>query len=115
MSTRRVRLPDPRETTVPQLRLSRFLDRDDAVVKLDVEGAEDAVLDDLVDSGAIRRVGQLLVEYHHHLDPERDFLDPFLARLREAGFRYHVTARQGVDVRAARQPVPQDVLVHAFR
>ena len=46
------------------------------------EGAEDIVLTDLVESGAISRVGQLVVEYHHHLDPERDFLDAFLERLR---------------------------------
>ena len=36
------------------------------VLKLDIEGAEYEVLDALCESGEVRRVGQLLVEFHHH-------------------------------------------------
>jgi FkbM family methyltransferase len=115
MSTRAERLPRRRATTVPQRRLSEFLDEPVDLVKLDVEGAEEDVLADLVESGAIARVEQLVVEYHHHLDPARDFLGAFLERLRAQGFRYQLAARERVARRAALTPQHQDVLVHAYR
>src|SRR5207247_4266558 len=52
MSTRRERIPGG-ETTVEQRRLSEFLGGEVDLVKLDVEGAEADVLDDLVESGAL--------------------------------------------------------------
>ncbi len=114
MSTRRERISG-RETSVRQRRLSEFLTEDIDLVKLDVEGSEDEVLEDLVDSGTISRVGQLVVEYHHHLDGERDFLDAFLERLRGQGFRYQLSAHERLADRAQLAPTFQDVLVHAFR
>ena len=114
MSTRRCRI-DGSPTAVAGRRLSDFVDADVDLVKLDVEGAEDDVLSDLVASGAIARVGQLIVEYHHQLDPTRDFLGAFLERLREQGFSYHVSAREQIAKRATVEPEFQDVLVHAFR
>lgn len=115
MSTRRERLPDPRETTVAQRRLSDFVDGAVDLVKLDIEGAEDDVLADLVDSRAIEQVQQLILEYHHHLDPARDFVDDFLRRLREEGFRYQLGAGLQPSQRAALAPVFQDVVIHAYR
>jgi FkbM family methyltransferase len=114
MSTRPGRI-EGAPTAVAGRRLSDFVDGDVDLVKLDVEGAEDDVLGDLVDSGAIARVGQLVVEYHHQLDPMRDFLGAFLERLREQGFSYHVSAREQIAKRAALEREVQDVLVHAFR
>jgi FkbM family methyltransferase len=114
MSTRRERI-DGAEVEVPQVRLSDFINEPVDLLKLDVEGAEDEVLTDLIDSAAIAHIQQLVVEYHHHLDPERDFLGAFLERLREQGFRYQVSAREPIVDRAAVEPVFQDVLVHAFR
>ena len=114
MSTRPGRI-EGTARSVPQLRLSELLNADVDLLKLDVEGAEDIVLTDLVESGAISRVGQLVVEYHHHLDPERDFLDAFLERLRVQGFKYQVSAQERVKNRADLRPTFQDVLVHAFR
>jgi FkbM family methyltransferase len=111
MSTRRERLAGT-QTTVRQRRLSDLISDDVDLLKLDVEGAEDDVLADLSDSGAIARVRQLVVEYHHHLDPERDFVDGFLAKLRQQGFRYQLSASEPP---ATLEPQFQDVLVHAFR
>jgi FkbM family methyltransferase len=85
------------------------------LLKLDVEGAEEDVVEELVAGGAMSVVDQLIAEYHHHLDPGRDFLGRFLERLREQGFACQVTARQPVATRVSREPTFQDVLVHAFR
>jgi hypothetical protein len=38
-----------------------------AVLKLDIEGAEYKVLEELCQSAAIRKTQQLLVEYHHEV------------------------------------------------
>jgi len=113
-STRRERISG-QETSVEQRRLSEFLSEDVDLLKLDVEGSEDDVLDELVESGAIGRVDQLVAEYHHHLDPQRDFLGAFLERLRREGFTYQLSARERLADRAALAPAFQDVLVHAHR
>jgi FkbM family methyltransferase len=114
MSTRSGRIPGA-EIEVQQCRLSDFIAEPVDLLKLDVEGAEDDVLTDLIDSGAISWIDQLVVEYHHHLDPERDFLGAFLERLRAHGFNYQVAARHQPALRARLVPFFQDVLVHASR
>jgi FkbM family methyltransferase len=114
MSTRPGRIQGT-ASSVPQHGLSELLDADVDLLKLDVEGAEDDVLSELIESGAISRVDQLVVEYHHHLDPERDFLGAFLERLHGQGFRYQVSAQESTKNRAGLTPTFQDVLVHAYR
>ena len=75
---------------LPVARLQSILDRVGhpvpALLKMDVEGAEYAVLDDLVRSGL--RPRQLLVEFHHHL-PGFEVSDTrgAVERLRGAGYR----------------------------
>jgi FkbM family methyltransferase len=114
MSTRPERIPGT-STSVTQERLSDLLTGEVDLLKLDIEGEEDSVLADLGDSGAISRIEQLVVEYHHQLDAQRDFLGAFLERLREHGFAYQVSARENVARRAADGPAYQDVLVYARR
>ena len=114
MSTRPERIPGT-GSPVPQRRLSQLVGEEIDLLKLDVEGAEDDVLAELVDSGAVSRVRQLVVEYHHQLDPTRDFLGPFLERLGNQGFRYQIGAREDVAARGSGKPAFQDVLVYARR
>jgi FkbM family methyltransferase len=114
MSTRPERLPGT-ASPVPQRRLSQFLGEEVDLLKLDVEGSEDDVLAELVDSNAVSRIRQLVVEYHHQLDPGRDFLGAFLERLRDQGFQYQVGASENVAARAAGKPAFQDILVYARR
>jgi FkbM family methyltransferase len=114
MSTRAERLPGTPQP-VRQRRLSQFVDDEVDLLKLDVEGAEDDVLAELVDAGAISRVRQLVVEYHHQLDPTRDFLGAFLERLRDHDFSYRVSAVERRSDRNNEEPTFQDVLVYARR
>jgi len=114
MSTRSERLPGT-ASSVPQRRLSHLLGEDVDLLKLDVEGSEDDVLAELVDSNAVSRIRQLIVEYHHQLDPTRDFLGAFLERLRDQGFQYQIGANENVAARTRDEPVFQDVLVYARR
>lgn len=90
--------PAPGAVAGPVLRLASILrrlghDRID-LLKLDVEGAEYAVLDDLLASEL--DVGQILVEFHHRLAGFRPGQTrAALRRLGRAGYRvFHATRRR---------------------
>lgn len=116
MSTVRERMPKDR-TTVECVSLSSFMDNDLKgrtvdFLKLDIEGAEGAVLRDLVSSGAIARVREMVIEYHHHIGKEGPGFGPFLAMLEKAGFDYQLsTGNVTLTVRGKFQ----DVLVYCYR
>ena len=61
-------------------------------IKIDIEGAEWLVLEDLVNSGAINKVTQLIIEYHHKMSSEPSKLSSFLKMFEENGFEYNVKA-----------------------
>jgi FkbM family methyltransferase len=76
--------------TVP---LSRYIDRRVDLLKLDIEGSEHAVLEDLEANAKLAHIEQIILEYHHHVQPREDRLGGFLSLLERAGFGYHVCAR----------------------
>lgn len=78
--------------SVPGVRLSTYLDRPVDLLKVDVEGAEHAVLGELRDAGALHQVKVLVMEYHHHIDPAEDRLGEMLGLLEDAGFGYQLMA-----------------------
>jgi FkbM family methyltransferase len=98
--------------TVPAVRLSDRIEDDVDLLKLDVEGAEEGVIRDLHGTGKLRSVGRIVMEVHHHIDPEEDRLSAILAMLEEAGFGYQIGGRQE---RPLEQRVFQDLLVYAYR
>lgn len=61
-------------------------------LKIDVEGAEDAVLRDLSTTGQLKTVKEMLIEYHHKIAGERGKLGPFLTTLEGQGFDYQLDA-----------------------
>jgi FkbM family methyltransferase len=84
--------PPARVATLRTVPLSRYIDRFVDLLKLDVEGSEHAILQDLAASGALARIGRIVVEYHHHVQADDDRLGQFLCLLEEAGFGYHIFA-----------------------
>lgn len=75
------------ELEVSIRRLSGFIDAPVDLVKMNVEGAELSVVEDLVASASIGHVKRLVIEYHAWPDqPSR--LAPLLSLLDEAGFSY---------------------------
>ena len=97
---------------VPAVRLSRHISGPVDFLKLDVEGSELAVLRDLVASGAIGRIRQMVIEFHHHMSPSVDNLSECLAILEGNGFGYQLTSTP-VYTPITRGQF-QDVLVHAY-
>jgi FkbM family methyltransferase len=98
---------------VPAVRLSRYVTTPVDFLKLDVEGSELPVLRDLVATGAIDRIRQMVIEFHHHLSPTVDNLSECLAILEGNGFGYQLTSAQVYTPITKGQF--QDVLVHAYR
>jgi FkbM family methyltransferase len=113
--------PDPQtDTVVDVARLSSFIDEPVDMLKLDVEGAELAVLDDLVAASKLHLIREMVVECHHHIAPEATSLYALLALLDANGFGYQVAADfnepwyQGSLRRPSTPDIYQNVLVYAY-
>jgi FkbM family methyltransferase len=111
-STVEARVASPQQIVVPAVRLSTFVRDEIDLLKLDVEGSERQVLPELIASGAIARIKRMHLEYHHHVETERNDLSATLAQIEQAGFGYQLRAEQ------QRWPVArafQDVSIYAYR
>jgi FkbM family methyltransferase len=95
-------------------RLSEHVTEPVDFLKVDIEGAEGVVLDELKEAGKLPLVGRMAIEYHHHMEAGEDRLAGLLATLERSGFGYQFEARLGgaPGLRADRF---QNVLVHAYR
>jgi FkbM family methyltransferase len=94
MSTLRAR-NDGIAISVPMRRLSSFITENVDLLKLDIEGAEEDVLGEIAAAGALPKIKQIHLEYHHHIDSAGDRLSAVLALLEGQGFGYQVGARPG--------------------
>lgn len=93
-------------------RLSRFITQKIDLLKIDIEGAEQEVIDDLVKSRKIFFVKNMIIEFHHHIDPTQDHLSRMLANLEKAGFGYQIKAQLGLPFQ---KRIYQDFLIFAYR
>jgi len=75
-----------RRETVEAVLLSDFVGEGVDLLKLDVEGAELEVIEELVRSGAIARIHQIVVEYHPALFPGKEGLGWLRQTLEASGF-----------------------------
>jgi FkbM family methyltransferase len=112
MSAAPNRLTNNHEIMVKAGKLSRYIDGPVDLLKLDVEGAEFAVMTDLKCSGKISQIRRMVIEYHHKIDSQTSCMAKFLALLEEAGFEYQIS---GGCEPVSRQNVFQDVLIGAYR
>ncbi len=76
--------------------LSDFINEDVDLLKVDVEGAELDVVEELVRADKLRRIDQIIVEYHPALFPKRDGLSWLQETLDQNGFKWEV--RSGTPV-----------------
>jgi FkbM family methyltransferase len=91
MSILRERHPGP-SVTVPSRKLSGFISSEVDLIKIDIEGAEEAVIGDLVSNGKLQYAKQLHLEYHHHIDAAADKLSSMLRSIEASGFGYQLRA-----------------------
>jgi FkbM family methyltransferase len=80
--------------SVPTKRLVPFLREPIDLLKMDIEGAEECVLNDLYRSGVFPNVMQIHLEYHHHIHQQKDALSGVLQILETSDFGYQIRADQ---------------------
>ena len=79
------------------------------LIKMDVEGAELKIVEDLIQSGAINKVKELIIEYHHNIPGESNSFAHFLKMFEQAGFDYSVRTN------FSSLGVMQDIVLHLYR
>jgi len=103
----------PKQSRLVQCQpLSTLLPQQVDLLKLDIEGMEWEVFDDLVSTGSMTSIDRMIIEYHHHLPLNDDRLSRFLSPLEEAGFGYKIDADY---VPGSNQKSYQDVLIYAYK
>lgn len=73
---------------VPSVRLAKYLEEPIEFLKMDIEGAEAAVLESVADR--LHNVRRLFVEYHGFAGQEQRLAE-FLTLLSDAGFRHYIS------------------------
>jgi FkbM family methyltransferase len=82
------------------------------LLKLDIEGFEGAVLDELEKAGSLGLIDRMAIEYHHHIVADEDRLSRVLALLERNGFGYSLQV--GNIFRRANPGRSQDVKIFAY-
>lgn len=109
--TTRKGVKDCPATPVRTERLSDHLKRlgEVGIVKINVQGAEVDILQDLVSTGTLQSISRMAIEYQHQVAGEKGRLSSFLHAFEACGFRYNVKA----DYR--RTGSSQKVLLHLYK
>jgi FkbM family methyltransferase len=114
MSTARERFPGRAVDCqqVEAVRLSPFIQGEVDLVKMDIEGAEGLVMQELAKAGKLKWIKEIFVEYHHHLNPLEDHLSDMLRLFEANGFGYQIHC-------SFKRPFTrdefQDIQIYAYR
>ena len=111
MSTNRSRSRG-KQIIVPSRKLSGYVNGPIDLLKVDIEGAEHQLLCDLVNSGKLEQVRQMIIEYHPNISADGGQLGAFLSMLEGCGMRYQIGSSISPIAQHGRF---QDVLLYAYR
>lgn len=103
-------------TKVETVLLSDYITKPVDLLKIDIEGSEHNVLQDLVASGKIDMIKQLILEYHHHIPNNTiNRLGNFLSILEHHNFGYQIRSC-GVGIGLQYDPnEAQLMIIHAYK
>ena len=110
MSTVRDRFPK-QSKKVAAVQLSEFVNKKVDMLKLDIEGAESDVLEELAGAGKLPLIRHLTLEYHHHIRLAEDRLSSVLRILEQNSFGYHISTKP---CSPSRHPIFQDIMIFAY-
>jgi len=77
--------------TVQAVLLSNYVTEEVDFLKMDIEGSEDEVTMELTRQGKLGLIREGIIEYHHHIDPQKDRLAGFLGLLESHDFGYQIS------------------------
>jgi len=92
--------------------LSKEITEEVDFLKMDIEGAEVEVMNELGKSGKLALVREMVIEYHHHISPEVDHLSQILSLLESSGFGYQLHTSFPSPFHGKRF---QDILIYGYR
>ncbi|HZS43458.1 MAG TPA: FkbM family methyltransferase [Blastocatellia bacterium] len=110
MSTIQERMPKASVKVSTDI-LSKYVNGQVDLVKLDVEGAELTILEELVKTGKLKSIKRIVLEYHHHIHRDRDELAQFLKILEAHGFGYLIKGNTSPPFKAG---TFQDIIIYAY-
>jgi FkbM family methyltransferase len=96
---------------VPVVKLSQYIDRPVSFLKLDVEGAEGSVIEDLAAAAKLPMIKNITIEYHHHIVKNADNLSNFLKILEDSNFGYQL---ETIPESAHSKGSYQDIMIFAY-
>ncbi len=99
------------KVVVQAKKLSSFISGKIDLLKIDIEGAEDEVMEDLRLAGKLSDIEQIMMEYHHHMDKGIDKLSSMLSLLEQEGFGYQV---EGNMSRPPQVGEAQNMIIYAY-
>lgn len=79
------------------------------LIKIDVEGAEINIIEDLCASGTLQNVKEYLIEFHHNLPCSSTSLAAFLEIFEQHHFKYNIKTGY------TKKGVFQDILIHFYK
>ncbi len=97
--------------------LSKYINQEIDFMKMDIEGAEFDVIEEIASKGKLRFIKQMIIEYHHHVKEQEDEFSKFLKILEDNGYGYQITANSK-KVFPHGKPSRnhcQDILIYAYR
>jgi len=106
------RVEDAASITVETTTLSSYIDRTVDFLKMDIEGSEMAVMQDLHDDKKLPLIQKAAIEYHHHIVKDADCLSHLLHILEQNNFGYHVHSILG---HPHWRGQAQDIMIYAYR
>ena len=111
MSLIKRRLPKS-SRKVDTVLLSNYINGPVDFLKIDIEGAEDKVIEELASNDKLRQVKEMVTELHHHVDPNSDHLSKTLEILEDHKFGYQVRTNL---ISPFKKRTYQDILIYAYR
>jgi FkbM family methyltransferase len=99
--------------TLPAVRLSDYIKGEIDLLKLDIEGCEGLVLNELAQSGKLSYVKEIVLEHGSHVTSAAEPLSKVLSTLEEYGFDYRIKVGSSWYWNAPLSP--QTVIIHAKR
>jgi FkbM family methyltransferase len=92
--------------------LSDYVAREVDFLKMDIEGAEDRVMNDLFENQKLSFIKEMVIEYHHHMTQNEDRLGAFLSVMERSNVGYQIKAPL---VPPFRRGEFQGLLIYAYR
>ena len=74
---------------MPKL-LSSFITQEIDFMKMDIEGGEFDVIEELINAGKFNYIKQMVIEYHHHIIEDSDEFSKMISLIEDAGYGYQI-------------------------